>query len=72
LAGKGVKMRKVIVRKRKIEREFNSLKLVFFVYDVCEVMKGGDGTVEINVRQVYDVVDIWNFEDINDIYEEVS
>lgn len=31
---RGLKMRKVIVKKRKIEREFGNLKLVFLVYDV--------------------------------------
>jgi hypothetical protein len=68
---KGVEMRKVIVKKRKIEREFGNLKLVFLVYDVCELVKNEDGTtVEISVRQVYDVRDIWDFEDVNDIYEE--
>ena len=66
---RGFKMRKVIVKRRKIEREFGNLKLVFLVYDVCEIQKSEDGTVELCVRQVYDVRDIWDFEDVNDIYE---
>ncbi len=65
----GIQMRKVIVKKRKLEKEFNNLKLVFVVYDVCEISKNEDGSTEINVSQIYDVIDVWDFGDINELFE---
>lgn len=62
-------MRKVIVKKRKIEKEFNNLKLIVVVYDVCEITKNEDGTTEINVNQIYDVIDVWDFEEVNELFK---
>lgn len=61
-------MRKVFVKKRKLEQEFNNVKVVFNIYDVCEVTKNEDGSTEINVTQIYDVLDIWDFENINELF----
>jgi hypothetical protein len=62
-------MRKVIVKKRKIEKELNNLKIVCTVYDVCEITKNEDGSTEINITQIYDVADIWDFEDVDKFFE---
>jgi hypothetical protein len=64
---KASSMRKVIVKKRKIEKEFCNVKLIFMIYDVCEISKNEDGTTEISVSQIYNVVDVWNFEDVNEL-----
>ncbi|GEM_PF-3778256 len=61
-------MRRVMVKKRRLEKEFNNLKLVFVVYDVCEVSKNEDGCTEINISQIYDVLDVWNFQDFNEMF----
>jgi hypothetical protein len=60
-------MRKVIVKKRKIEKEFNNLKVIYMIYDVCEISRNEDGTTEISVSQIYNIVDVWNFEDYNEM-----
>ena len=62
-------MRKVMVKKRKVEKEFNGMKLVYVIYDVCEISKNEDGSTEINVSQIYDVIDVWDFEDVNDLFQ---
>ncbi len=64
----GIFMRRVIVKKRRLEKEFNNLKLVFVVYDVCEVTKNEDGSTEINISQIYDVLDVWDFQDFNELF----
>ena len=60
-------MRKVFVKKRKVEKEFNNVKLTYLIYDVCEIIKNEDGSTEINVTQIFDVTDIWNFDGINEL-----
>jgi hypothetical protein len=66
--GSAIWMRKIVVRKRKIEKEFNNLKLIYVVYDVSEIETHDSGTVEISVRQIYDVLDVWDFEDVNELF----
>ena len=61
-------MRRVMIKKRKLEKEFNNLKLVFVVYDVCEVSKNENGSTEINISQIYDVLDVWNFQDFDELF----
>lgn len=61
-------MRKVIVKKRKIEKEFSNMKLVFVIYDVCEISKNEDGSTEITVSQIYDVIDVWDFGDVDELF----
>lgn len=62
-------MKKVIVKKRKIEKAFNNLRLVYVIYDVCEISKNEDGSTEITVSQICDVVDIWDFGDFEELYQ---
>jgi len=57
-----------MIKKRKLEKEFNNLKLVFVVYDVCEVSKNENGSTEINISQIYDVLDVWNFQDFDELF----
>ena len=63
------KNRKVIVKKRKIEKEFSNMKVVYNIYDVCEIIKNEDGSTEITITQIYDVHDIWDFEDVDILFE---
>ena len=60
-------MRKVIVKKRKVEKEFNNLKIIYMIYDVCEISRNEDGTTEISVSQIYNIIDVWNFEDFQEL-----
>lgn len=61
---------KVIVKKRKYERDFNNLKLVYVVYDVVEMTVDEDGATFYDVYQIYTVTDAWDFEAVDAVFKE--
>ncbi len=61
---------RVFVRKRKMEKDFGDVKLVITRYNVIQTVQHG-GVMEVFVTQIYDVMDMWDFEDINSIAGEM-
>lgn len=61
-------MKRVMVKKRKIEKQFDNMKLIYMIYNVCEVIKNEDGTTEFNVFQIYDVIESYDLEDIDELF----
>ncbi len=61
-------MRKAIIRTRKFEREFNNLKLIYYVCDVVLIETEDDGTTRLSHKRAWKVVESWDFEDINELF----
>ncbi len=57
-------MKKIKVVKHKIEKEILNCKTIFYVYDVYEI-DDENGLKTINVYQIYDAVQIWDFENFD-------
>jgi hypothetical protein len=62
-------VRKVMMKRRKIEKFFNGLILFYVIYDVIEIARDEEGLECIDVYQIFDVTDVWDFSDIDEVFK---
>jgi len=62
-------MRLVKVKKKQEEKTFGNMKLVFTMLNVCETTRE-EGATTLDIYQIYNVTEVWNMEEVQNIVEQ--